>query len=147
MSDDDDPGFLFTEDLINDPDGDLLLPQLDNRQFVLEQDDAVASSEPSDYDLGETPPSCQQQQLVTASTEKSKKKSEVQEKYGWKRLDIQKVALSWKGKPRQVPRILETPLKYFQKLFDNELFELIIEQSNVPALQTERCSLCFKVEE
>ncbi|KAK2714383.1 hypothetical protein QYM36_008821 [Artemia franciscana] len=78
-------------------------------------------------DSGETPPSCQQQQSVAASSEKSKKKSKVQEKFGWRKVDIEKVDLSWKGKPRQGSGILETPLKCFPKFFDNELIELIVD--------------------
>ena len=80
--DDNDPDFLSPEDLIDDPDADLL-PLLDNLHFFLEQDDVEANTEPSDDDSGETPPSSQQQQPVTASTGKSKKKSKVQEKYRW----------------------------------------------------------------
>ena len=144
--DDDDPDFLSPEDLIDDPDADLL-PLLDNLHFFLEQDDVEANTEPSDDDSGETPPSSQQQQPVTASTGKSKKKSKVQEKFDWRKAEIEKVDLSWKGEPRQVPGILETPLKYFQKFFDDELLELIVEQSNVFALQTEGCNLCLTAEE
>jgi hypothetical protein len=140
-----DPDFLSPEDLIDDPDADLL-PLLDNLHFFLEQDDVEANTEPSDDDSGETPPSSQQQQPVTTSTGKSKKKSKVQEKFDWRKAEIEKVDLSWKGEPRQVPGILETPLKYFQKFFDDELLELIVEQSNVFALQTEGCNLCLTAE-
>ncbi|KAK2726440.1 hypothetical protein QYM36_000771 [Artemia franciscana] len=75
------------------------------------------------------------------------KKSKVLEKFGWRKVEIEKVDLSWKGEPHQVPGILETPLKYFQTLFDDELLELIVEQSNLFALQTEGCNLCLTVEE
>ncbi|XP_065568964.1 piggyBac transposable element-derived protein 1-like [Artemia franciscana] len=124
--DDNDPDFLSPEDL----------------------DDVDANTEPSDDYSVETPPSSHQQQPEpTASTGKSKKKLKVQEKFGWRKVEIKKVDLSWKGEPRQVPGILETPLKYFQKFFDDELLELIVEQSNLFALQTEGCNLCLTVEE
>ena len=83
--DDDDPDFLSPEDLTDDPDEDLL-PLLDNLHFFLEQDDLEANTEPSDNYSVETPPSSQQQQTGTASTGKSKKKSKVQEKFGWSKV-------------------------------------------------------------
>ena len=144
--DDDDPDFPSPEGLIDEPDEDLL-PLLDNPHFYLEQDDVDTNTEPSnDYSL-ETPPSSQQQQPGTASTAKSKKKWKVQEKFGWRKVEIEKVDLFWKGEPRQVPGILESPLKYFQKFFDNELLELIVEQCNLSTLQTEGCNLSLTVEE
>ena len=53
--DDNDPDFLSPEDLIDDPDEDLL-PLLDNPHFFLEQDDVDANTEPSDDYSVETPP-------------------------------------------------------------------------------------------
>ena len=144
--DDDDPDFLSPEDLTDDPDEDLL-PLMDNPHFFLEQDDVEANTEPSDNYSVETQRSSQLQQTGTASTGKSKKKSKVQEKLGWRKVEIEKVDLSWKGEPRQFPGILETPLKYFQTFFEDELLELIVEQSNLFALQTEGCNLCLTVEE
>ena len=144
--DDDDPGTLSPEDLTDDPDEDLL-PLLDNLHFFLEQDDLEANTEPSDNYSVETPPSSQQEQTGTASTGKSKKKSKVQEKFGWRKVEIEKVDQSWKGEPRTVPGILESQLKYFQTFFDDEFLELIVEQSNLFALQTEGCNFCLNVEE
>ena len=144
--DDDDPDFLSPEDLTDDPDEDLW-PLLDNPHFFLEQDAVEANTEPSDDYSVETPPSSQQQQTGTTSPGKSKKKSKVQEKFGWRKVEIEKVDLSWKGEPRQVPVILETPLKYFQTFFEDELLELIVEQSDLFALQTEGCNLWLTVEE
>ena len=87
--DDNDPDFLSPEDLIDDPDEDLL-PLLDNPHFFLEQDDVDANTEPSDDYSVETPPSNHQQQPGTASAGKSKKKLKVQEKFGWRKVEIEK---------------------------------------------------------
>ncbi|KAK2711212.1 hypothetical protein QYM36_012403 [Artemia franciscana] len=79
--------------------------------------------------------------------ENQRRNRKSEKKFGWRKVEIEKVDLSWKGEPRQVPGILETPLKYFQTFFDDELLELIVEQSNLFALQTEGCNLCLTVEQ
>ena len=73
--DDNDPDFLSPEDLIDDPDEDLL-PLLDNPHFFLEQDDVDANTEPSDDYSVETRPSSHQQQPGTASTQRRNQRNQ-----------------------------------------------------------------------